>query len=172
MDEMNYVSIGSSIIIYAKKVETDTKKMAMNRNRRIEAINRSIFNDYTKKKFRNWERCININPNVLCICGQYLESEAFLVSRDNSVEKVCLGSECVKQLDKDYKTALFEDMKKREKKCPHCNKRKNLDEKMCKKCKEYKLCITCKEPNKTSKYLECLDCYNKTIPLKGKCYII
>jgi len=168
MYEMNEIENETHKTFFAKKVETDTKKMAMNRNRRIEAINRSIFNDYTKKKFTNWQECKKIeDPNVLCICGMWLEKEAYLISRYGSYEQVCL-----KQLDKDYKTALFEDMKKREKKCPHCNKRKNLDEKMCKKCKEYKLCITCKEPNKTSKYLECLDCYNKTIPLKGKCYII
>jgi hypothetical protein len=171
---INLFEDGIEDVFTAKEEESNTKLMVMNRNRRIEAINRRLCFDYTKTKFKNWERCFQIIQPLempICICGMRLEKEAYIIVRDGITERICLGSECVKQLDKKQGTNMFEEMKKREKKCSECNKRKNLDEQFCKKCQEYPLCKSCKKPNKTSKFLECLHCYNRTIPLNGKCFI-
>jgi hypothetical protein len=128
---------------HAKKVEMDPRKCAINRSVRIAAINREIFGDGENRGFANWtEFDMTDNPDCICICGHYLEAEAHYVGRRDGPERVCLGAACIKQLDIEHGTNAYERMKRKYKKCPLCACRKNIDEKICKKCEALR-CPTC-----------------------------
>jgi hypothetical protein len=127
---------------YSKYAETDTKKCVINRKNRIAEINRIEFGDEVNNGFAFWTQYDRIyDPNVLCICGQHLEAVAYFIGRKgkNGFIRVCLGANCIDQLDKLHNTTTLEKMKKFQKICSQCNGIKNIKDTICKKCTEKKV---------------------------------
>ncbi len=160
-------------VYYAKFKEMNTKLMAINRRKRINAINIHLCGDAENTGFNNWELVEKIgNPNnCLCICGMELEKEAFFLTRKDMAIQHCIGSKCIEEMDKEYKTRITVNIKddiKREKQaerdkkkeCPFCMKKKTMKEEMCKVCSSRILCELCKTPNYTSEYRLCKPCWS------------
>ena len=147
-------------VYFARYEETSTKNMAMNRSKRIQAINIYLCKDIESEGFKHWELFENIqDPNkCLCICGMELEKEAYHLTRKDGSIQICIGSKCIEEMNKVYKSNIQVEIKndKDERKvCPFCNKRKAMKDEMCKKCSACDLCKLCKTPNTTSDYDLC-----------------
>jgi hypothetical protein len=161
-------------VYFARFEETSTKKMAMNRSKRIHAINIYLCKDLESQGFKNWELHENIqNPNkCLCICGMELEKEAYYLMRKDGSCQICIGSKCIEEMEKEFKSNIQDEIqndKDERKVCPFCNKRKAMNDKMCKKCSACSLCEMCKTPNFTSDYGLCKPCWFKKREQKHKC---
>ena len=171
----------------AKEQETSTKQMAINRHIRIKAINLYICRDEKSNGFEEWDH-FDSTPAVgrhLCICGMLLTEHSNTVSRRNALinVKACIGDTCIKCLDEIHNTKKFKKMKDQYKTCPHCEKRKNIYEEMCKKCKLKTICKTCEQSkpvnasdnckacNEYLKYNKnCIDCKKQIDPKFPRCY--
>jgi len=126
---------------YGKHMETDTKKMVINRINRIKYCNLEIFQDVIDEGFKKWEKfhyepLLSLSEN--CICSMELNKECFYIKRQhpNSREwyAMRIGSSCEKKLHSYYGTKSSNDIFK---KC-RCGKRKNIKQIFCKKCIEQK----------------------------------
>lgn len=149
----------------AKEQEFSTKQMAINRNRRIKAINLYICRDEKSNGFEEWDHFESV-PAVgrhLCICGMLLTEHSNTVSRRNALinVKACIGDTCIQQLDKIHKTKIFKKMKDQYKTCPHCEKRKKIYEEMCKKCKLKTICKNCNQSKPVNDADNCETCNEK-----------
>lgn len=153
----------------ARTQETCSKIMAMNRARRLKAINLGVCGDERDTGFENWDHSdpTPLVEHCLCICGMLLKTTAHTVIRKDTLNghstliKACIGSTCIKCLDKIHNTQNYEKMKECYKTCPHCQERKNIYDEMCKKCKLKTICNTCQETKPMNSAENCVSCNEK-----------
>ena len=119
----------------AKEIETSPIQCAINRDRRIRALNYIIFDDsYEDDPYCNWIAIPGEyqDTNLVCICGKKIDRCDILSLRDEPDVKVCIGSECVKRVGSgDINTDFYAYYKKQKKTCPDCKGPKCIKYKYC-----------------------------------------
>jgi hypothetical protein len=119
----------------AKEIETSPKQCAINRNRRIRALNLLYFGDsHDADPYHEWMAIPSEykDTNLVCLCGKKIDKCDVMSLNIDANIKVCIGSECVKRVggecvDTDY-YANYQNLKET---CPTCGEPK---------CKKYKYC--------------------------------
>ena len=128
----------------AKEIETSPIQCAINRDRRIRALNLHYFDDSCEDDpYCPWIAIPSeyLDTNLVCICGKKIDRCDILSLSETSDIKICIGSECVKRVGSgDINTDFYADYKERKKTCPDCKgpkciKYKYCGDSVCSKCK-------------------------------------
>jgi len=131
-------------IYRAKKRETNSKLCAINRIRRLNALNK-IYNNVTGKyPYLNWtaiprEQDDN-DDEKFCICGHAIHESHIIRYIGKQTVDVAHGSECIKKVHSDFKddpdAAKFvdtfkTDLAKLKRTCPTCKSNKFVKDTHC-----------------------------------------
>jgi hypothetical protein len=85
----------------AKEIETSPKQCALNRNRRIRALNLLYFDDtHDSDPYHEWMVTPSeySDTNLVCLCGKKISKCDVMSLKIDAGIKVCIGSECVKRI--------------------------------------------------------------------------
>lgn len=140
----NEISLDSRGVYRAIEQETDSKKCAINRMRRLSAINKFIDNETGKFPYLNWlpvaQEENDFEDGCLCICGHQIATSHILIYKPDRTKMIAHGSECIKRVRtefadepeaEEFVNSFKSDIAKMKRTCPTCKGEKRVKDAFC-----------------------------------------
>jgi hypothetical protein len=140
----NEISLDSRGVYRAIEKETDSKKCAINRMRRLNALNKLIGNETGKFPYLNWlpvaQEENDFEEGYLCICGHPIATSHVLIYKPDRTKMIAHGSECIKRVRtefadepeaEEFVNNFKSDIAKMKRTCPTCKGVKRVKDAFC-----------------------------------------
>ena len=128
----------------AIKKENNKKQCAINRIRRLTAINKLIGNQTGEFPYLNWlpvaQEQNDFEEGYLCICGHQIATSHVLIYKPNKTTMIAHGSECITKVRtefadepeaEEFVNSFKSDIAKIKRTCPTCKGTKLVKNKYC-----------------------------------------